>query len=74
MSHRLLVESDNIPKPNFTDKIRGKKYQRKDELVQEWFENQISTYETIKAPMVGKDQEAEKWIKEKYEELDSTKN
>ncbi|MGJ8737490.1 hypothetical protein [Zobellia laminariae] len=27
-----------------------------EELIQEWFNNQISTYETIKTPMVGKDQ------------------
>ncbi len=65
-----MINSDNIPKPSLLDKIRGKKYPTKDELIQEWFENQISTYETIKAPMVGRDDEAEKWIKEKYEELE----
>jgi hypothetical protein len=65
-----MVESDNIPKPTFLDKLKGKKFPTKDELIQEWFENQIPTYETIKAPMVGRDQEAEEWLKEKYEELE----
>ena len=65
-----MVESDNIPKPSFLDKLKGKKFPTKDQLIQEWFENQIPTYETIKAPMVGKDPEAEKWLKEKYEELE----
>ncbi len=65
-----MIESDNIPKPNFWDKLRGKKYPTKDELIQEWFQNQIPTYETIKAPMVGRDPEAEEWLKEKYKELE----
>ena len=65
-----MIDSDNIPKPSLMDKVRGKKYPTKEELIQEWFENQIPTYETLKAPMVGRDEEAEKWIKEKYEELE----
>ena len=36
-------------------------------MIQEWFDNQIPTYETIKAPMVGRDQEAEAWLKGQYE-------
>lgn len=65
-----MVESDNIPKQSFWDKLKGKKLPTKDELIQEWFDNQIPTYETIKAPMVGRDQKAEEWLKEKYEELE----
>lgn len=65
-----MIETDNIPKPSFLDKISGKKYPTKEELIQEWFDNQISTYETIKAPMVGKDREANDWIKKRYEELE----
>lgn len=65
-----MVESDNIPKPNFIDKIKGRKYPTKEELIEEWLGNQIPTYETIKAPMVGKDESADLWIKEKYKELE----
>lgn len=66
-----MVESDCIPEPTFLEKMLGKNKPTKDELIQEWFKNQISTYETLKAPMVGKDPEAEKWIKEKYDELEN---
>ena len=65
-----ILESNNIPKLNFWDKLKGRKLPTKDELIQEWFDNQIPTYETIKAPMVGRDQEAEEWLKEKYEALE----
>lgn len=53
-----LVESDNISEPT------------KEELIEEWFDNQIQSYETIKAPMVGRDPEAEKWLKIEYKELE----
>ncbi|WP_228530250.1 hypothetical protein [Tamlana sp. I1] len=66
-----MVESNNIPELSFIDKILGKKKPTKDELIQEWFENQIPTYETIKAPMVGRDKEAEEWIIKRYEELEN---
>jgi len=65
-----MINSDNNPKPSLMDKIREKKQPTKEELIQEWFEIQITTYETLKAPMVGRDKEAENWIKEKYEELE----
>ena len=65
-----ILESNNIPKPSLLERLTGKKYQTKDELVEEWFENQIESYETIKAPRVGRDAEANKWIKEKYNELE----
>jgi hypothetical protein len=39
-------------------------------LLQEWFANQIQSYETIKAPRVGQDTEADEWIKAKYNELE----
>jgi hypothetical protein len=51
-------------------KLKGKKEKTKDELLQEWFEIQIPSYETIKAPMVGRDQEANEWIKNKYRQSD----
>ena len=68
-----MVQSDNIPRPNFLDKIKGKQYPSKEELIQEFLSNQITTYETIKAPIVGKDERADKWIRERYDELDASK-
>jgi hypothetical protein len=65
-----IIESDNIPKPSFLEKLSGKKYPTKDELLEEWFSNQIESYETIKAPRVGRDIEADNWIKEKYNDLE----
>ena len=65
-----MVSQDKIPQPTFLDKLKGKKIPTKDELLQEWFDNQIQTYETIKAPRVGRDKEADEWIKAKYDELE----
>lgn len=65
-----MVTKDTIPQPSFLDKLKGKKYPTKDELLQEWFANQIQTYETIKAPRVGRDKEADEWIRSKYSELE----
>lgn len=65
-----MVSKDKIPQPSILDKLKGKKLPTRDELLQEWFAGQIQTYETIKAPKVGKDKEADKWIRNKYEELE----
>jgi hypothetical protein len=65
-----MVTKDKIPQPSFFDKLKGKKYPAKDELLQEWFANQVPTYETIKAPRVGRDKEADEWIRSKYDELE----
>jgi hypothetical protein len=65
-----MVTKDKIPHPSFFDKLKGKKYPTKDELLQEWFANQVPTYETIKAPRVGRDKEADEWIRSKYDELE----
>lgn len=54
--------------------MKGKKEFSKDELLKEWFENQIPSYETIKAPRVGRDKEADEWIKQKYLESDKSKS
>lgn len=64
-----MLIKNNFPKPSFFDKLKGIKYPTKDELLQEWLENQIQTYETIKAPRVGRDKEAYDWIIDKYHEL-----
>lgn len=65
-----MVTNNTIPQPSFIDKLQGKKYPTKDELLQEWFANQIQTYETIKAPRVGQDKEADEWLGNKYNELE----
>jgi hypothetical protein len=54
------------------DKLKGKKLPTKEELLEEWFSIQIPTYETIKAPCVGRDKEANDWIREQYEESDKS--
>lgn len=63
-----MVTKDKIPQPTFFEKLKGKKTPTKDELLKEWFENQIESYVTLKAPRVGFDEIANNWIKEKYEE------
>ena len=65
-----MVTKDRIPQPSFFDKLKGKKYPTKDELLQEWFENQIPSYETIRAPRAGRDKEADEWIRKQYDELE----
>lgn len=64
-----MLKEDKVPQPSFLDKLKGKKYPTKEDLLQEWFANQIQTYETIKAPRVGRDKEADEWIKDKYNQL-----
>jgi hypothetical protein len=51
---------------SFLDKLKGRKRLTQEELLEEWFSIQIPSYETIKAPQVGRDKEANEWIKEKY--------
>jgi hypothetical protein len=65
-----MVTTNKIPEPTFLEKLQGKKLPTKDDLLQEWFANQIQSYETIKAPRVGKDEEANDWIKARYQELE----
>ena len=65
-----MLTKNNFPEPSFLDKLKGIKYPTKDELLQEWLANQIQTYETIKAPRVGQDKEADEWIINKYNELE----
>lgn len=65
-----MVTENKIRKPTILEKLRGIKYPTKEELLEEWFANQIPSYETIKAPKVGRDKEADLWAREKYEELE----
>ena len=64
-----MVNGGTIPKPTLLDKLRGKKFPTEEELLEEWFAIQITTYETIKAPKVGRDKEADLWLKQKFKEL-----
>lgn len=64
-----MITKDKIPKLSLLEKLKGKKIPTKEELLIEWFSNQILSYETIKAPKVGRDKEADLWINQKYEEL-----
>jgi hypothetical protein len=44
----------------------------REELKQEWFDIQVPSYETIKAPMVGRDQEANDWVEKRYRESEQS--
>lgn len=44
----------------------------REELLQEWFANQVSSYETIKAPKVGTDIIADNWMLHKYSETNKS--
>ena len=65
-----IIEGKEKQEISFFEKVKGKKVKTNDELLEEWFSNQIQAYETIKAPQVGRDKEADEWIKHKYEALE----
>ncbi|AWK02861.1 hypothetical protein HYN56_00980 [Flavobacterium crocinum] len=65
-----IIQGKEKQELSFFDKLKGKKVLSKEELLEEWFENQIQSYETIKAPRVGYDQIANDWIRERYNESD----
>jgi hypothetical protein len=70
--NELLYKIQNY-KPSqlsFLDKLLGKKHQSMEELLQEWHRIQEPAYETIKAPRVGRDEEANNWLKELYLQSD----
>ena len=62
---RLIQGTEKI-QLSFLDKLKGKKVPTQDELLQEWFSIQISSYETIKAPKVGRDIAADEWLQNEY--------
>lgn len=68
---RILTDKEK-QELSLLDKLKGKKIKNKEELLEEWFEISEKTYETIKAPRVGRDKVADDWINEKYEETDKT--
>ena len=67
-----IIEGSEKQELSFFDKLKGKKLLSKEDLLKEWFANQIPAYEAIKAPRVGRDQEADEWLKQKYLESDKT--
>src|SRR5215217_5079198 len=67
-----IVQGIEKQELSFFDKLKGRKLPTQDELLEEWFSIQIPSYETIKAPQVGRDKEADEWVKAKY--LDSDKS
>ena len=44
---------------------------QQEQLLEEWFALGIPSYETIKAPQVGRDAQADVWLREQYEADDS---
>ncbi|SIO55761.1 hypothetical protein [Chitinophaga niabensis] len=68
---RIIQGKDKI-QLSFLDKLKGKKRPTHDELLDEWFSIQIKSYETIKAPLVGRDAPADKWLKDQYESSDKS--
>lgn len=65
-----MLSNNNIPQPSLLDQLKGKKFPTEEELLEEWFAIQIPSYETIKAPQVGINKEADEWVKSKYKELE----
>ena len=62
---RLIQETDE-------QQLEGEKKSKKNELLDEWSKIQIPSYETIKAPRVGRDNVADDWLKKKYDETDKS--
>jgi hypothetical protein len=67
-----LIQGTEKVQLSFTDKLKGKRLPTREELIQEWFSIQIKSYETIKAPMVGRDIAANEWLKDQYAKSDKT--
>jgi hypothetical protein len=67
-----IIQGSEKQSLSLLDKLKGKKIPSREELLQEWFDIQIKSYETIKAPRVGRDAEADNWIREQYESTDKS--
>ena len=44
---------------------------QREQLLKEWFALGIPSYETIKAPQVGRDAQADAWLREQYDADDN---
>jgi hypothetical protein len=60
------------PSLSIWDRLTGKQPDRRERLLVEWRENSILSYETINAPVVGRDKIADDWALQKYEESDKS--
>jgi len=67
--YRALIQGET-PQPGTRGASGKNGQQTREELLAEWFSIQIPSYETIEAPMVGRDQEAMDWIMQKYSEME----
>lgn len=67
---RIFLELINFkePKVSWLDKFKGKKVDVKAVLYQQWLDLQVSSFESLGAPMVGRDKSADLWAAQKYEE------
>jgi hypothetical protein len=61
-----LIQGTEKIQLSFVDKLKGRKVPTKEELLSEWFSIQIPSYETIKAPKVGRDKAANEWLQNEY--------
>ncbi len=67
-----LIQGKEKVQLSFLDKLKGKRLPKREELLQEWFSIQIKSYETIKAPRVGRDKAADEWLKNQYAKSDKS--
>ncbi len=69
---RIIQGTEKQKELSFFEKLAGKRVETKEQLIEEFLDNCIETYETIKAPRVGYDEVANEWIKSKYSESDKS--
>ena len=63
---RIIQGIEKQKELSFLDKLKGKRVETREQLIEEFLDNCIKTYETIKAPRVGYAEVANEWIKSKY--------
>ena len=61
-----FLASDRLPSRNLWDWLRGRAAPTREALLHEWNTLSITPYETIGAPLVGRDEQANKWAEAKY--------
>lgn len=66
-----IISEGEIPKSTIFARLKGRQFPTEEELLKEWFDNIIPSYETIKAPQVGRDEEANTWVMNQYRDLPS---
>jgi hypothetical protein len=69
-----ILEGKQTQKLSLFDRLLGRKALSEDDLLEEWYEIQIPSYETIKAPKVGRDEQADEWVIQKYRETNAEKS